>query len=75
MAKRLLERGKTIGGEDEKEETIVKKMKAFQEQTMPAIKHLKRSGKVVPVSLCIHTVHVHSAKDSQNIKKKTKIPQ
>ena len=52
MLKRLLERGKTSGREDDNEESIRKRFRVYHELTMPVIEHFGRQGKVAEVG-CI----------------------
>ena len=49
MTKRLLERGKTSGREDDNEESIRKRFRTYQETTMPVIEYYNKKGKVVEV--------------------------
>ena len=67
MLKRLLERGKTSGREDDNEESIKKRFRAYatlqnwkstqsfsgvyKEQTMPVIEHYSKEGKVATVRI------------------------
>ena len=46
MKRRLLERGKTSGRSDDNEESIVKRLKVFNEQTKPVIDHYGKLDKV-----------------------------
>ena len=49
MTKRLLERGKTSGREDDNEESIRKRFRVYRDQTMPVIEHYNKRGKVAEV--------------------------
>ncbi|TDL25066.1 UMP-CMP kinase [Rickenella mellea] len=49
MLKRLLERGKTSGREDDNEESIKKRFHTYKEQTMPVIEHYSKIGKVAEI--------------------------
>lgn len=42
----MLERGKTSGRSDDNEESIVKRLKVFNEQTKPVIDHYGKIAKV-----------------------------
>ncbi|KAJ3325772.1 hypothetical protein HDU76_013132 [Blyttiomyces sp. JEL0837] len=47
---RLLERGKTSGRADDNIDTIKKRFKTFEEQSMPVIEHFERDGRVIKIS-------------------------
>lgn len=49
MEKRLLERGKTSGREDDNAESIRKRFKTFVETSMPVVEYFAKQGKVVKV--------------------------
>lgn len=49
LKKRLLERGKTSGRSDDNEESIVKRLKIFNDQTRPVIEHYGRLNKVIKI--------------------------
>jgi len=49
MTKRLLERGKTSGREDDNVESIVKRFRTYKETTMPVIEHFNKQGKVAEI--------------------------
>ena len=51
--KRLLERGKTSGREDDNEESIKKRFRTYRETTMPVLEHYNKLGKVVEVRLIL----------------------
>ncbi|KAG7452775.1 UMP-CMP kinase [Guyanagaster necrorhizus] len=51
MLKRLIERGKTSGREDDNEESIKKRFRTYHETTMPVIEHYRKFGKVAEVML------------------------
>ena len=51
MTKRLMERGKTSGREDDNEETIKNRIKIFHETTEPVIEYYKSKGKLKTVSI------------------------
>ncbi|KAH9946413.1 UMP-CMP kinase [Epithele typhae] len=59
MLKRLLERGKTSGREDDNEESIKKRFRVYKEQTMPVIEHYSKVGKVgtIDATATINEVH------------------
>ncbi|KAI0713332.1 UMP-CMP kinase [Earliella scabrosa] len=59
MLKRLLERGKTSGREDDNEESIKKRFRVYKEQTMPVIEHYSKEGKVATIdaTATIDVVH------------------
>lgn len=50
MLKRILERGKTSGREDDNEESIKKRFRTFQETSMPVVDKYRAENKVVIVS-------------------------
>ncbi len=50
LKKRLLERGKTGGREDDNEETITKRIEAFTKDTEPTLEMYRTFGKVYPVN-------------------------
>ena len=62
MVQRLLQRGQTSGRVDDNEETIRKRLKIFQEATLPVIEHYDALGKVAKVTrnALILIFHVHS---------------
>ncbi|KAI9566547.1 adenylate kinase-domain-containing protein [Boletus coccyginus] len=49
MIKRILERGKTSGREDDNVETLKKRFQTHNEVTYPVIKHLEKQGIVVKI--------------------------
>jgi UMP-CMP kinase len=49
MLKRLLERGKTSGREDDNVESIKKRFFTYQSDTMPVLEHYKEQGKVAEI--------------------------
>jgi len=49
MLSRLLERGKTSGREDDNVESIKKRFRTYETDTMPVIKHYSAHGKVAEV--------------------------
>lgn len=49
LKRRLLERGKTSGRSDDNEESIVKRLKVFNDQTRPVIDHYSGLGKVMRI--------------------------
>ncbi|KAI0735658.1 UMP-CMP kinase [Earliella scabrosa] len=59
MLKRLLERGKTSGREDDNEESIKKRFRVYKEQTMPVIEHYSKESKVATIdaTATINVVH------------------
>lgn len=59
MLKRLLERGKTSGREDDNEESIKKRFRTYQEQTMPVIQHYTKQGKVASIDASASIDEVH----------------
>lgn len=64
MLKRLLERGKTSGREDDNEESIKKRFRVYKEQTMPVIAHYSKQSKVATIDATATIEEVHEkAKD------------
>lgn len=59
MLKRLLERGKTSGREDDNEESIKKRFRTYHEQTMPVIEHYSKMGKVATIDATATIEAVH----------------
>jgi UMP-CMP kinase len=49
MLERLLERGKTSGREDDNVESITKRFRTYERETMPVIDHYRKMGKVTEV--------------------------
>jgi len=49
LKRRLLERGKTSGRSDDNEESIVKRLTVFNEQTKPVIDHYSSLGKLMRI--------------------------
>ena len=49
LKRRLLERGKTSGRSDDNEESIVKRLDLFKEQTVPVVEFYEKAGKVVRI--------------------------
>ncbi|KAJ3237094.1 hypothetical protein HDU81_009974 [Chytriomyces hyalinus] len=47
LEQRLLERGKTSGRADDNIDTILKRFKTFEEQSMPVIEHFKKDGRAI----------------------------
>ena len=58
MLKRLLERGKTSGREDDNEESIKKRFQTYHVTTMPVLDHYNKLGKVVEVTCYLFTTSV-----------------
>lgn len=50
LKKRLIERGKTSGRADDNEESIVKRLKVFNDQTKPVIDFYGRLGKLQSIN-------------------------
>ncbi len=46
LKKRLIKRGETSGRSDDNEESIVKRLKVFNEQTRPVIEYYEKEGKL-----------------------------
>lgn len=46
LKRRLIERGKTSGRSDDNEESIVKRLTVFNQQTRPVIEHYQKEGKL-----------------------------
>jgi len=46
---RILNRGKTSGRADDNEESLKKRFKTFEDQSMPAVTHYEKEGKVIKV--------------------------
>ncbi|KAI0332050.1 UMP-CMP kinase [Cubamyces sp. BRFM 1775] len=59
MLKRLLERAKTSGREDDNEESIRKRFRVYKEQTMPVIEHYSKEGKVATIDATATIEDVH----------------
>jgi len=59
MLKRLLERGKTSGREDDNEESIKKRFRVYKEQTMPVIEHYTKEHKVSTIDATVSIDEVH----------------
>ncbi|EJF62517.1 UMP-CMP kinase [Dichomitus squalens] len=59
MLKRLLERAKTSGREDDNEESIRKRFRVYKEQTMPVIEHYSKQGKVATIDATASIEEVH----------------
>lgn len=59
MLKRLLERGKTSGREDDNEESIRKRFRVYKEQTMPVIENYSKEGKVATIDATATVDEVH----------------
>ena len=49
LKRRLIERGKTSGRSDDNEESIVKRLGVFNEQTKPVVEHYSGQGKLVRI--------------------------
>jgi len=60
MLKRLLERGKTSGREDDNVESIKKRFHTYKDQTMPVIEHYNRHGKVAEIDSTASVEDVHA---------------
>jgi len=50
MRERLLKRAKTSGREDDNVETIIKRFRTYNEQTMPVIEYYKTQGKLAEIN-------------------------
>jgi adenylate kinase len=50
MEKRLLKRGETSGRSDDNAETIKKRFKTFQEQSLPVTEYFEKQGRLVRIS-------------------------
>lgn len=59
MLKRLMERGKTSGREDDNEESIRKRFRVYKEQTMPVIEHYSKQHKVATIDATASIEEVH----------------
>ncbi|RDX45460.1 UMP-CMP kinase [Lentinus brumalis] len=59
MLKRLLERSKTSGREDDNVESIKKRFRVYKEQTMPVIEHYSKEGKVATIDATASIEEVH----------------
>lgn len=59
MLERLLERGKTSGREDDNAESIKKRFRTYEEQTMPVIDYYKKSGRVAEINSTVTIDEVH----------------
>jgi adenylate kinase family enzyme len=49
MSKRLVKRGETSGRIDDNEETILKRLKTFHEETTPILGYYGKQGKLVTI--------------------------
>jgi len=49
MTKRLVKRGETSGRIDDNEETIIKRLKTFHEETTPILGYYGKQGKLVTI--------------------------
>ena len=56
MVERLLGRAKSSGRVDDNEETIKKRLKTFEDQTLPVLDVYEKVGKVRKVKLYLHKV-------------------
>ncbi|TFY72397.1 hypothetical protein EVG20_g636 [Dentipellis fragilis] len=65
MLKRLLERGRTSGREDDNVKSITKRFRTYKDQTMPVIEHYDKLHKIDSTA----SVEVVHAKASQSINK------
>ncbi|KAG2079172.1 UMP-CMP kinase [Suillus decipiens] len=61
MLRRLLERAKTSGREDDNVATIRKRFRTYNEQTMPVIEHYRTLGKVAEIDSTAAVKEVYSA--------------
>jgi UMP-CMP kinase len=61
MLKRLLERGKTSGRDDDNMESIRKRFVTYKETTMPVIEHYEKFGKVAQIDSSPAVDEVHAA--------------
>ncbi|KAA1478813.1 UMP-CMP kinase [Dentipellis sp. KUC8613] len=68
MLKRLLERGKTSGREDDNVESITKRFRTYKDQTMPVIQYYDKLHKVAEIDSTASIEIVH-AEASQSINK------
>lgn len=59
MTKRLLERGKTSGREDDNLESIKKRFVTYKEQTKPVIEHYEKMNKVATINSSASIEEVH----------------
>ncbi|KIY62305.1 P-loop containing nucleoside triphosphate hydrolase protein [Cylindrobasidium torrendii FP15055 ss-10] len=59
MLERLLERGKTSGREDDNVESIKKRFRTYEEQTMPVIEYYKKSDRVAEINSTVSIEEVH----------------
>ena len=60
MTKRLLERAKTSGREDDNEESIKKRFRTYRETTMPVLEYYNKKGKVAEVRCHPATPYAHA---------------
>ncbi len=60
MRQRLLKRGETSGRADDNAETIIKRLKTFNDLTKPVIDHYTKENKVSKVSFisCLDVNHM-----------------
>ncbi|KAF9070309.1 UMP-CMP kinase [Rhodocollybia butyracea] len=59
MLRRILERGKTSGREDDNVESLKKRFNTYKEQTMPVIEHYEKLGKVIEIDSSFPIEEVH----------------
>jgi UMP-CMP kinase len=76
MEERLLDRGKTSGRADDNIESIKKRFKTFEQQTMPVVEYFEKDNRCVKVSaipppeeVYEHVKKVFEEKDIQLVKK------
>ncbi|TFL05814.1 adenylate kinase-domain-containing protein, partial [Pterulicium gracile] len=61
MLVRLLERGKTSGREDDNAESIKKRFRVYEHDTMPVIDNYRALGKLIEVDSSASVAEVHAA--------------
>lgn len=61
MKQRIMKRAETSGRADDNEETIVKRLKTFVDQTVPVVSHYKGLNKLHAVSANLLSVFVCGA--------------
>jgi len=64
MLRRLVERGKTSGREDDNEESIKKRFRTFEETSMPVVDYYRKQNKVVEIDASPSIAEVY-----ENVKK------
>ncbi|KAF8633733.1 hypothetical protein AX17_004389 [Amanita inopinata Kibby_2008] len=76
MLNRLIERGKTSGREDDNADSIKKRFRTYENDTMPVIEYYKTQGKLVEIdgSASIEEVHERTRYVTRELLKQTSFP-